>query len=87
MSWPETNHCSYCYTTFSHRGINVGHWWNNESYLAKVCTQSCKNKLWKLVEEGTWMNHKPAAMFPERAQKKTKGPTALTDKQFGVTLK
>ena len=46
------------------------------------CSKSFKNKLWKLVEEGTWMNHKPAAMFPERAPKKTKGPTALTDKQF-----
>lgn len=73
--------CSYCYHRMKHDGFNVGHWWNNEPYLAKVCSKKCKDKLWKLVQDGTWMDHKPAAMFPKSTQK-PKGPTALTDKQF-----
>ena len=76
--------CSYCYHRMNHEGFNVGHWWNNDPYLAKVCSTECKDKLWKLVQDGTWMKHKPAAMFPEYHNKKKnpKGPTALTDKQF-----
>ena len=76
------SHCSHCYNTFSHNGFNVGHWWNNESYMAKVCSVECKDKLWKMMQDGTWMSHKPKAMFPEETQK-VKGPAALTDKQFG----
>ena len=75
--------CSYCYHRFHTEGIEVGHWWNNEPDLAVVCTETCKDKLWKLVEDGTWMMHKPPAMFPNATKKKkVKGTTSLTDTQF-----
>ena len=73
--------CSCCYHRMNHNGFNVGEWWNNEPDMVKVCSTECKDKLWKLVQDGTWMDHKPAAMFPKSTQK-PKGPTALTDKQF-----
>ena len=57
--------CSYCYHRMNHNGFNVGEWWNNEPDMVKVCSQECKDKLWKMVQDGTWMDHKPEAMFPE----------------------
>ena len=51
--------CSYCYESDIVDKIEVGHWWNNEPFLAVVCSMSCKKKLWKLMQNGTWMNHAP----------------------------
>jgi hypothetical protein len=55
--------------------------------MVKVCSIECKDKLWKMVQDGTWMDHKPEAMFPEYHSKKKnpKGPVAFTDTQFEVT--
>jgi hypothetical protein len=76
--------CSCCLHRITHRNeIEVGHWWNNEPYLAVVCSESCKDKLWKMLQDKTWMIHRPVAMFPETSQK-IKGPNAMTDKQFGT---
>jgi hypothetical protein len=36
-----------------------------------------------MLQDNTWMIHRPVAMFSETSQKK-KGPTAMTDKQFGT---
>ena len=79
--------CSYCYHRMDHNGFNVGEWWNNEPDMVKVCSTECKDKLWKMVQDGTWMIHKPEAMFPEYHNKKkiSKGPVAFTDTQFEVT--
>ena len=79
--------CSYCYHRMDHNGFNVGEWWNNEPDMVKVCSTECKDKLWKMVQDGTWMFHKPEAMFPEYHNKKktSKGPVAFTDTQFEVT--
>ena len=82
-AWPDTRHCSYCYHSFQHKVIEVGHWWKNSPDLAVVCSDTCKDKLWKLVEDRTWMLYKPPVMFPE-ATHGVKGPTAITDKQFGL---
>ena len=76
--------CSCCLHRITHRNtIEVGHWWNNEPYLAVVCSESCKDKLWKMLQDNTWMIHRPVAMFSETSQK-VKGPNAMTDKQFGT---
>jgi len=76
--------CSCCYHRIKIESeIEVGHWWNNEPYIAAVCSESCKDKLWKMLQDGTWMMHKPPAMFPDTTKKKDKGPSAMTDKQFG----
>ena len=79
--------CSYCHLRIKHNGFNVGEWWNNESDMVKVCSTECKDKLWKMVQDGTWMDHKPEAMFPEYHNKKKipKGPVAFTDTQFETT--
>ena len=79
--------CSYCYHRMNHNGFNVGDWWNNEPVMVKVCSTECKDKLWKMVQDGTWMDHKPEAMFPEYHNKKKipKGPVAFTDTQFETT--
>ena len=79
--------CSCCYYRMNHNGFNVGEWWNNEPDMVKVCSTECKDKLWKMVQDGTWMDHKPEAMFPEYHNKKKnpKGPVAFTDTQFEVT--
>ena len=76
--------CSNCYHRIKHRNeIEVGHLWNNEPYLAVVCSDKCKEEIEKKVADGTWMVTHP---FPE-----TKGesvddlPRAVTDKQFGTT--
>ena len=79
--------CSYCHLRIKHNGFNVGEWWNNEPDMVKVCSTECKDKLWKMVQDGTWMDHKPEAMFPEYHNKKKipKGPVAFTDTQFETT--
>jgi len=52
--------CSYCYEKSRLVDeIEVGHWWNNESFLAVVCSEKCKNELWKILQNKTWMNHAP----------------------------
>ena len=56
--------CSYCYKRKNHRNvINVGHWWNNEPSLAVVCSERCKDKLYRMLQNNTWMDHKPKAIF------------------------
>ena len=72
--------CSYCYHRMDHNGFNVGEWWNNESDMIKVCSTKCKDKLWKMVQDGTWMDHKPEAMFGKKEKKSNL--KAYTDTQF-----
>ena len=74
--------CSYCYKSQIMPKHDVGHWWNNPEDSVYVCSDECRAKLEKLVEDGTWMHYKPPAMFPNATKKKVKGPTSLTDKQF-----
>ena len=57
--------CSCCYEKTVVTGFDVGEWWNNDPDMVKVCSVECKDKLWKMVQDGTWMDHKPKAMFPE----------------------
>ena len=79
------SHCSHCYNTFSHNGFNVGHWWNNEPYMAKVCSVECKDKLWKMMQDGTWMTDRkfPSSETTTAAGKKeVSGLKAYTDTQF-----
>ena len=68
--------CSYCYTSRIRPGHDVSHWWNNPPDHAYVCTDKCYTKLEKLVKDGTWIDHKPPAIF------KKKSIGAVTDKQF-----
>ena len=56
---------SCCYEKTVVTGFDVGEWWNNEPDMVKVCSVECKDKLWNMVQDGTWMDHKPKAMFPE----------------------
>jgi|6_EtaG_2_1085325.scaffolds.fasta_scaffold03563_10 hypothetical protein len=76
--------CSHCYERFSHnKGIEVGHWWNNSPYLAVVCSETCKDKLKKLVDDNTWMLRKVTQNWANsEAEIRQGGPSALTDKQF-----
>jgi hypothetical protein len=79
--------CSCCYKTdFSvSNEIEVGHWWHNESFLAVVCSEKCKDELWNAKKNGTWMTRKPPAMFPQAQSKsKKKLPESITDKQFST---
>ena len=76
--------CSNCYESQISIKHDVGHWWNNLPDHVYVCSDKCYKELEQLVKNGTWMDHKPAAMFGE-SKKVTKGLTALTDKQFGAT--
>jgi hypothetical protein len=66
--------CSCCYETdFSvSNEIEVGDWWNNESFLAVVCSEKCKDELWKMLKNRTWMSNKPRSMFPKTYKKKSK---------------
>ena len=57
--------CSYCYESNIAPKHDVGHWWNNPTDIAYVCSDECRTKLKELVQNGTWMEHKPVAMFPE----------------------
>ena len=74
--------CSNCYHRIKKykNAIEVGQLWNNEPYLAVVCSDKCKEEIEKLVTDGTWMT---ARSFP-KTESNDGLPTALTDKQFGV---
>ena len=75
--------CTNCYHTFYNKaGHEVGHLWNNEPYLAVVCSDKCKEEIEKKVTDGTWMVMRP---FPKTELEDLGLPTALTDKQFGTT--
>ena len=76
--------CSNCYRSQISIKHDVGHWWNNPPDHVYVCSDKCYKELEQHVKNRTWMLHRPAAMFGE-SKKVTKGLTALTDKQFGVT--
>jgi hypothetical protein len=53
-----------------------------------VCSDECYAKLEILVKEGTWMHHKPEAIFGKKEHtpspnfEKKKTIEAITDKQF-----
>ena len=76
--------CSNCYKPQINIKHDVGHWWNNPPDHVYVCSDKCYTELEQLVKNRTWMDHKPVAMFG-KSKTVTKGLTALTDKQFGVT--
>ena len=78
--------CSCCYNRFTNEGFNVGHWWNNDPDISKVCSIVCKDKLWKMVQDGSWMTHKPAAMFPSSGRKVEPGfeTDEVEIRQFGI---
>jgi len=78
--------CSYCYDTQIVGEYDVGHWWNNPADSVYVCSKKCYTELEKLVTDGTWMDHKPEAIFGTKKQEKRvskkKSISAVTDKQF-----
>ena len=79
--------CSYCYEGNITPKHDVGHWWNNPEDSVYVCSDECYTELEKLVQTRTWMDHKPPAMFGNKKSGKPSpnfGPSALTDKQFGI---
>ena len=73
--------CVNCYHRIRHSNvIEVGHLWNNEPYLAVVCSDKCKDEIEKKIKDGTWMT---ARTFPKK--KSDEGSLkAITDKQFGL---
>jgi hypothetical protein len=77
--------CSNCYTTKFRpkKKYEVGHWWNNESYLAVVCSDRCKDELEKRVQDRTWMEWR---RFPKSEQELPEEVRAVTDKQFTANL-
>jgi len=77
--------CSNCYTTKFRpkKKYEVGHWWNNESYLAVVCSDRCKDELEKRVQDRTWMEWRG---FPKSEQELPEEVRAVTDKQFTANL-
>ena len=77
--------CSNCYTTKFRpkKKYEVGHWWNNEPYLAVVCSDRCKDELEKRVQDRTWMEWKG---FPKSEQELPEEVRAVTDKQFTSNL-
>ena len=80
--------CSYCYKSQISIKHDVGHWWNNPKDSVYVCSDECYDELEKLVQTRTWMDHRPPAIFGNKKSKEPSpnfGPSALTDKQFGVT--
>ena len=76
--------CSYCYKGNIAPKHDVGHWWNNPKDSVYVCSDECYTKLKELVDNRTWMDHKPEAIFGKKNKKPSPhfGPTSLTDKQF-----
>ena len=77
--------CSYCYKGNIAPKHDVGHWWNNPKDSVYVCSDECYTKLKELVDNRTWMDHKPEAIFGKKKSKKPSpnfGPASLTDKQF-----
>ena len=79
--------CSYCYKSQISIKHDVGHWWNNPPDHVYVCSDKCYTELEQLVKNRTWMEHRPPAMFGRKNEEPSPnfGPSALTDKQFGVT--
>ena len=77
--------CSNCYTTKFRpkKKYEVGHWWNNEPYLAVVCSDRCKAELEKRVQDRTWMEWQG---FPKSEQELPEEVRAVTDKQFTANL-
>ena len=77
--------CSNCYTTKFRpkKKYEVGHWWNNEPYLAVVCSDRCKDELEKRVKDGTWIEWQG---FPKSEQELPEEVRAVTDKQFTANL-
>ena len=77
--------CSNCYTTKFRpkKKYEVGHWWNNEPYLAVVCSDRCKDELEKKVQDRTWMEWQG---FPKSEQELPEEVRAVTDKQFTANL-
>ena len=79
--------CSYCYETNTVGEFDVSKWWNNPPDSVWVCSKKCYNELEKLVKEGTWMDHKPKAIFGKKKHTTSpnfekKKPQSITDKQF-----
>ena len=83
--------CSYCYKTQIAAKHDVGHWWNNPEDSVYVCSDKCYAELEILVKDGTWMDHKPEAIFGKKRKPspsfdkpspRDKGPKSITDKQF-----
>ena len=70
--------CCCCYNRFTNEGFNLGHWRNNDKDISKVSSVVCKDKLWQMVQDGTWMDHKPVAMFPSAGRKE------VEIRQFGI---
>ena len=77
--------CSNCYTTKFRpkKKYEVGHWWNNEPYLAVVCSDRCKDELEKRVQDRTWKEWRG---FPKSEQELPEEVRAVTDKQFTANL-
>lgn len=76
--------CSYCYKGNIVPKHDVSSWWNNSEELVFVCSDECYTKLKELVENETWMEHKPEAIFGKKKNTSSPnfGPVSLTDKQF-----
>ena len=76
--------CSYCYESQITPKHDVGKWWNNPKDSVYVCSDECYTKLKELVDNRTWMDHKPVAIFRRKSKKPSPnfGPVSLTDKQF-----
>jgi len=76
--------CSYCYKGNITPKHDVGKWWNNPEDSVYVCSDDCYTKLKELVDNRTWMEHKPEAIFGKKKNTSSPnfGPVSLTDKQF-----
>ena len=76
--------CSYCYKGNITPKHDVGKWWNNPEDSVYVCSDDCYTKLKELVDNRTWMDHKPVAIFMRKSKKPSPNfrPVSLTDKQF-----
>ena len=84
--------CSNCYETQISIKHDVGHWWNNPPGHVFVCSDKCRDDLEKKVQDGTWMDHKPEAIFGKKDKTFGSGNVmrrakesklkAMTDKQF-----
>ena len=84
--------CSYCYKGNISPKHDVGHWWNNPEDSVYVCSDECYTELEKLVDNRTWMDHKPEAIFGKKDKTFGSGNVmrrakesklkAMTDKQF-----
>ena len=76
--------CSYCYKGSIVPKHDVSSWWNNPEDSVFVCSDECYTKLKELVDNRTWMEHKPEAIFGKNKNTSSPnfGPVSLTDKQF-----